>query len=147
MRFVNLYLTDYIRVADSKATVMLGVVGALLAAVLAQSSHPHAKGIWVYYASVIITIVAIVVQILVIWPRTEFKRRKGLIFWDNISAHDQDDYRQKVSEIDEAGIVIELANQAHNLASTASRKYRILRWAVVFGVVAALVDVLTILGF
>lgn len=140
VRFINQYLSEYIRLADTKAAVMLGTLGVLLG-VLIGRLEGHQFGPDLPSLAIVLTVAALLVQATVIWPRTGFRRKEGLIFWENIASRDQDSYRQDVTSVGEARIMAELANQAHSLGCTADRKYRYLRWAVALAVLALLTDV------
>lgn len=121
------YLSSYIHFADAKAgflvalaTLSLGLIAALPGN-LSKSAH------LIITVTSIPTIVALVIALWSVRPRTTLRASKGTIFWENIWAHEGPrDYIEAVQTTEPA---LEVLRQNYYLAGTVRQKYNMVRRA------------------
>lgn len=131
-KFINQNTTDYIRMADSKAAILITLLSANLLVLVQRTaetvSQLHNKGaaagmiIGCLYATV-----SLAVAINTIRPRLFRNAASGHIFWEDIAAQDKTTYAHGLQHLRVGEIYRELAEHNHNLAKSALRKYRWLR--------------------
>ncbi|WP_411347098.1 Pycsar system effector family protein [Paenibacillus sp. WLX2291] len=120
------YLSDYIKFADAKAGVIIGINALLIKEVFSkfQPKQLYTLQDFLGLLGVMVLLIGICFLISVVLPRTNFKASKGIIFWDNIKKYDSpSDYISDIIALDELKLSEKLAEQNFYLAKTASRKY------------------------
>jgi hypothetical protein len=135
--FLNEYVNEYIRFADTKAGFAITVVSLVIAAAF-TSDIPWALHLagdrgcpsWALAWGFLLTGVScIILGISVVYPRTSNKPPKGLVFWENVTQHASAiDYSSFFCAQPEESLVKLLAEQHYYLSWTAQRKYKVLRW-------------------
>ncbi|QSO49183.1 Pycsar system effector family protein [Alicyclobacillus mengziensis] len=138
------YLNDYIKFADTKAGALVGLDGLMLKFDLNQFATPltYTPSQLIGILALVILLLAIVLDVLVVFPRTGSKPRRGAIFWDNVVQFKRAaQYQSYVLGLDENELNKIMAEQNFHLAETAHRKYHVLKsafWASAFGAIIVL---------
>lgn len=131
-RFVNQNTTDYIRLADSKAAMLITLLSANVLVLVQRTAesvsqlHNHTTAAWLIFGCLYAT-VSLAVALNIVRPRLYRNAKHGHIFWEDIAKRPKDDYAHGLQHLRVGEIYRELAEHNHNLASTAFRKYRWLR--------------------
>lgn len=131
-RFVNQNTTDYIRMADSKAAVLITLLSANLLVLVQRTAesvvlmHDKRMIAWLIFGC-LYAICSLAVAINTIRPRLFRNIGGGHIFWEDIAARDKVDYARSIQHLRVGEIYRELGEHNHNLAKSALRKYNWLR--------------------
>jgi len=141
---VHKYLNSYIQVADAKAGFVLAASGAGTVLALPASSDRLVALNWV---AVVIFGLAIVISASILYPRHS-KKQRGLVYWENIAHHPTiEKYADAFGSKSPEQLELEFASQAWYLSKVLSRKYWLLRAAmvtfavgIVFGLVALIAN-------
>jgi hypothetical protein len=131
-RFVNQNTTEYIRMADSKAAILITLLSANLLVLVQRTAESvsalHNKGaVAALLLGCIYATSSLAVAINVIRPRLFRNAGAGHIFWEDIAAHDKAAYAAGIQHLRVGDVYRELGEHNHNLARSALRKYRWLR--------------------
>lgn len=131
-RFVNQNTTDYIRMADSKAAILITLLSANLLVLVQRTAESvvqlHNKTtIGLLLAGCILATCSLAVAINTIRPRLFRNASHGHIFWEDIAAQSKQQYANGIQHLRVGEIYRELGEHNHNLANSALRKYRCLR--------------------
>ncbi len=132
MRFLNQHTTDYIRMADAKAAILVTLLSANLLVLVQRAADAIARlhnpgGVFVIVLAIVYCLSSLAVAINVIRPRLFRNSTHGHIFWEDIAASDKRAYAESFPSLTAAEIVRELGDHNHNMASSAHRKFRWLR--------------------
>jgi hypothetical protein len=136
--FVHVYIREYIRAADQKATFFFAGSTALLAFLYRSNVSGHwMKPIMDWNILDVVSFVAMtalaagaLAAVLVVIPRTPGSRR-GLVFWEAIAEYSAArDYADDVATLSAATISQAKAEHSFDLAKVCRRKYRALRIAL-----------------
>jgi len=146
--FVHVYVREYIRAADQKATFFFAGSTALLAFLYRNNVSVHwLKPVMQWNILDVISFVAMVAlaagalaAVLVVIPRTPGSRR-GFVFWEAIAEYGgARDYADDVQTLSAATIGQIKAEHSYDLAKVCRRKYRMLRvalWICAAGLLAS----------
>ena len=131
-RFVNQNTTEFIRMADTKAAVLITLLSANVlvlvqrtAESMAQIHDKHASAALI--AGCVYATASLAVAINTIRPRLFQNLTRGHIFWEDIAIKDKASYAHGLQHLRVGEIYRELGEHNHNLANTALRKFRWLR--------------------
>jgi pycsar effector protein len=153
------YITDFIRLADTKAgailAVMVGVVGFSIERVIAQGSMSVWQWLMVSVA-LAADLIAILAAFLVVAPRRSIPREGlpvvqdvgalvrrqapnpngtlGLIHWDHVAARTPAEYKASLVSFSPEELLEQVVAHCNGSAHVAVRKYALLRIAFSFGV-------------
>lgn len=132
MRFLNQHTMDYIRLADTKAAVLITLLSANLLVLVQRAAdaiaHLHNPGtIFLIVAAILYCLGSLAVAVNVIRPRLFRNHTQGHIFWEDIAAQDKVAYAASFPRLTGGDILRELGDHNHNMASSAHRKFRWLR--------------------
>ena len=124
----NSYLNDYIKFADAKALAIITINGLIIRILFDYlTNNLVATKYFFTLISCILLVIAIFFAVLVVYPRTSAKNLKGLIFWENVSAMDKEEYLTDVKHITEEDLLEKVIEQNYFLSKTATMKYNVLR--------------------
>ncbi|OKL38235.1 Pycsar system effector family protein [Domibacillus mangrovi] len=124
------YLIDQIKFADVKAAGLITVNGLIINLLFKKISSDIYETIHFFSLfGCLMLLLAIVFSLLVVFPRTNAKAPKGLIFWDNITAMSKDAYIKEMKEISLDDLAEKMTEQNYFLANTAKRKFSVLKRA------------------
>ncbi|KGX83132.1 Pycsar system effector family protein [Pontibacillus marinus] len=127
------YLNDYIKFADAKALALITINGLIIRVLFSYLTNNLMETKYFFaLTSCILLLIAIFLAVLVVYPRTSDKNKKGLIFWENVSNMEKDNFLSELKEIDENELLNKFNEQNYFLACTASKKYSILRKGFLF---------------
>lgn len=139
----NSYLNDYIKFADAKALVIITINGLVIRILFDYlTNNLVATKYFFTLISCVLLLSAIFFSVLVVYPRTSAKNSKGLIFWENVSSMDKEEYLKEVKEIKEEDLLEKVIEQNYFLSKTATMKYKVLRigfWFSGFGYVCLII--------
>lgn len=140
-KFVNVHTTEYIRMADAKAAILVTLLSANLLVLVQKVGQYIAEGHVAWRLSLVLVAVAfatisLAVAVNIIRPRLFQNAKAGHLFWEDISAQDKVRYANSFQQMNIAEICRELGEHNHNLASSAIRKYRWLRASFVMTLVS-----------
>lgn len=132
MRFLNQHTTDYIRMADAKAAILITLLSANLLVLVQRAADAIARlhnpgTVFLIVAAIAYCLASLGVAINVIRPRLFRNYTQGHIFWEDIAAQDKGAYTGSFPRLTGADIVRELGEHNHNMAKSAHRKFRWLR--------------------
>lgn len=131
-KFINTHSTDYIRMADQKAAILITLLSANLLVLVQKAgqylSDGHSPGLlFLVVMACIYCTVSLGVAVNVIRPRIFKNAKHGHVFWEDIAAQDKHAYARGIQDLTVNGMLYELGEHNHNLAKSAMRKYRWLR--------------------
>ncbi len=138
--FVDLhhkFLTLQIRLADVKASGLIGINALIIRLGLGWWSHLQGV-LWQAAALVVLALlaVAIVIGVMTIAPRTartEPRAPAGLLFWHGVLQRSRDEYVREVMSASGQELLAAVLGHNYSLAQVASRKFAVLghalRWA------------------
>jgi hypothetical protein len=131
-KYANLHSNEYIRLADSKAAILITLLSANLLVLVQRTGeyisarHSTWHIVLVLVACLYATI-SLGVAINVIRPRLVTNRQPGHFFWEDVAHQDKAAYAASFEELTPRAMFRELGDHNHNLSRTAVRKYRWLR--------------------
>lgn len=127
------YLNDYIKFADAKALGVITINGLVMKMVYDHlTNNFNETKYFLLLIGFILLALGIVFSALVVLPRTSNKEKRGLIFWDNVSSFERDDYIKEIKNISDEELFEKVVEQNYFLALTAAKKYSVLRLAFLF---------------
>lgn len=131
-KFVNQNSTDYIRMADQKAAILITLLSANLLVLVQKAgqylTEGHSPGLlFLVVLACVYTTVSLGVAVNVIRPRLFRNAHHGHVFWEDIAAQPKEQYARGLQQIGVETMLYELGEHNHNLAKSALRKYRWLR--------------------
>jgi hypothetical protein len=140
-KFVNVHTTDYIRMADGKAAILVTLLSANLLVLVQKAGQYIAEGhtAWrlaLVLVAVLFATISLSIAIHVIRPRTFQNAKKGHLFWEDITAQDKAIYAESFQQMKVTEICRELGDHNHNLANSAIRKFKWLRIGFVMAMVS-----------
>jgi hypothetical protein len=140
-KFVNVHTTDYIRMADAKAAILVTLLSANLLVLVQKAGQYISEGhvAWrlaLVLVAVVYATISLSVAIHVIRPRTFQNAKKGHLFWEDITAQDKMIYASSFQQMNVAEICRELGEHNHNLANSAIRKFKWLRIGFVMATIS-----------
>lgn len=136
---------EYIKLADSKASVLLSAQIAYLAIFgnLVGNSWGSESVIFKFMSilTIVFVVIAIVFATRAVYPN-EPETDLGLIHWKSIISRSSDEYRDDVRNTTQEEFVDELVDESYQLAKVTDEKYRNIRktmWATGVVVVSTLI--------
>ena len=131
-KFVNSHTTDYIRLADYKAAILVTLLSANLLVLVQRGGEYIAQGLTAWrlglvVAACVYALITLAVAVNTIRPRIFKNPQLGHVFWEDISAQDREAYAESFKAMRVDDLLHELGVHNHNLARTAIRKFRWLR--------------------
>lgn len=155
-KHINEYLNSYIRLADTKAGVIIALSIGFITLLINQNiiEFLYAEylntlikmpAFYILTISLILLVLGLIFSIVVIFPRTSIKGKEGLIFWDNIKNIKKNEYIQKVLELNDKDIINCILEHNHDLAEVAGKKYRYLRLSIWIATIGLLLGLLILL--
>lgn len=132
MRFLNQHTTDYIRLADAKAAVLITLLSANLLVLVQRAADAIARlhnpgTVFLIVAAIAYCLASLGIAINVIRPRLFRNHTQGHIFWEDIAAQEKQAYASSFPRLTGGEIVRELGEHNHNMAMSAHRKFHWLR--------------------
>jgi hypothetical protein len=149
-RFVNQNTTDYIRMADSKAAILITLLSANVLVLVQRTAesvaqlHNHTT-MALLIGGCLYATVSLAVAINTIRPRLYRNTSVGHIFWEDIAAKTKSQYAHGLQHLRVGDIYRELGEHNHNLANTALRKYRWLRVGFLMALTSIVLSAILIL--
>jgi len=144
---VHEYINRNTHFADGKAGISFAATSGLISWITAhydKFSDAERFGFFptlLIWSGVACLMLAVTAFAAVLIPRLWAKSQKGLIFWEQVAKYDTGAaYSHAVTQMNEEGIEVVLADHIHIMARLASRKYAL----VAFGVNAAAAGVLCV---
>lgn len=143
------YIQDSIKFADTKAGALLGMDGLITKLafdeIRSESGTLYRIGdslglfnLTLLIVGVVFLLAGIVLAIFVVFPRSSSKLHKGFIFWENVAEYKSaKEYTNEFMNLPEDEIDRKIAEENYYLATTATRKYQVLRhgfWVSSIGV-------------
>lgn len=140
-KFVNVHTTDYIRLADTKAAILVTLLSANLLVLVQRAGQYIAEGHVAWRLSLVLVAVAyatisLSVAVNIIRPRLFRNAKRGHLFWEDIAGQDKAVYASSFQQMNIAEICRELGEHNHNLSQSAIRKYGWLRTSFVMALVS-----------
>ena len=140
-KFVNVHTTDYIRMADAKAAILVTLLSANLLVLVQKAGQYIAEGhaawrLTLVLVAVLYATISLSIAIHVIRPRTFQNAKKGHLFWEDITAQDKTVYAESFQRMSVGEICRELGDHNHNLANSAIRKFKWLRIGFVMAMIS-----------
>jgi hypothetical protein len=137
-KYANLHSNEYIRLADSKAAILITLLSANLL-VLVQRAGEYITGhhstwhIVLVLVACLFATTSLAVAINVIRPRLVSNANPGHFFWDDVASVEKSVYAESFQALTPRVMFRELGEHNHNLSMSAIRKFRWLR--IGFGLV------------
>jgi hypothetical protein len=131
-KYVNTHTTDYIRMADAKAAILTTLLSANLLVLVQKAGQYIAEGhvawrLTLVMIAVVFAMVSLGVTVNIIRPRLFRNAERSHIFWEDVAAQDKAAYAASFQGMDTDAICRELGEHNHNMAQSATRKFRWLR--------------------
>lgn len=124
----NSYLNEYIRFADAKALAIITINGLIIKILFNYLTNNLVETKYFFtLISCVLLLIAIFFAALVVYPRTSAKNSKGIIFWENVSLKDKEEYLRELKQIEEEDLLEKVIEQNYYLSVTATKKYSVLR--------------------
>lgn len=122
------YLNEYIKFADAKALAIISINGFILNFNFSKHNikFHNTEDIFNFVAFILL-IITIILAAFAVYPRTNNRSEKGIIFWDNINSMGEKEFIDKVKFEKEEELLEMMIQQNYFLAKTASMKYSIIR--------------------
>jgi len=138
---VHQYLTNYVTVADAKASGLLIINLAIISLLIESQPFINMILCWI---SIIGYSISSLISIWVIFPRLP-SERNGLIFWEDIfSRKTSEQYTQEFSSIDTKRIISECAEENWHISSVLHKKYKIISYGIVVFILSSILGLLSI---
>lgn len=130
------HLNSYIKLADSKASILLsGLVAYLGLALGVIGANFNGSGL-TFKISAVLTVfsgaIAAYYAASAVYPNTP-ETPQGLVLWESIVNNSIDEYRSKIKDKDSEELLDELIDENYKLAEVSDTKYDTVRkalWAV-----------------
>ncbi len=139
---INGYLTDYVKLADSKAGAIVGLNTLILGLVMAWGENDQGD-ILIHLFTIAFFVVGAGLAAFVIFPRMP-RGGSGVIFWEDIRTYPTvEAYQNKLRSMDDQDVEDSYAYQNFYVSRVLHQKHFYIRWAMivtVLGVVMAVVD-------
>ena len=144
-RFVNANTTEYIRMADNKAAVLITLLSANVLVLVQRTAESVAqlhdkRTSELLILGCLYATSSLAVAINTIRPRLFRNLIYGHIFWEDVAQRDKDAYARSMQRLQVGEILREMGEHNHNLASTAVRKFRWLRVAFMMALTSIVVS-------
>lgn len=138
---VHQYLTNYVTVADAKASGLLIINLAIISLLIESQPLINMTLCWI---SIIGYSISSLISIWVIFPRLP-SERNGLIFWEDIlSRETPEQYTEEFSSIDTKNIISECAKENWYISSVLHKKYKIISYGIAVFVLSSILGLLSI---
>lgn len=139
---VHSYVNEYIRFADTKASLVIGWTSALIGVLTASNFHKRFEwsppGI-ICVAGFLGLIAAFVCAFIAIWPRLRTSQSKGFIFWKSILANGNREIFVAAFNQETAGALLEGVSQhLHDLSGVCSKKFCWVSYSIVFAFIGSI---------
>lgn len=122
------YLSDYIKFADAKALAIITINGFILKFNFSNINiNFNNTQSFFNFIGFISLVISIVLAAYVVYPRTNNKSEKGIIFWDNVNRVKEEEFLNQIKLETEETLQDKIIQQNYFLAKTASMKYAVLR--------------------
>ena len=150
-RFVNQNTTDYIRMADSKAAILITLLSANLLVLVQRTAesvaqlHNHTTTMALLIGGCLYATMSLAIAINTIRPRLFRNASQGHIFWEDIAAQTKSQYAHGLQHLRVGEIYRELGEHNHNLANAALRKFRWLRVGFLMALTSIVLSAILIL--
>ena len=140
-KFVNTHTSEYIRLADTKAAILVTLLSANLLVLVQKGGQYISEGHTAWRLSLVLlaclyAVVSLGVAVNIIRPRLFRNAKQGHLFWEDISAQPKDQYARSFQRMTVGEMCYELGEHNHNLANSAIRKFRWLRVAFVMALLS-----------
>jgi hypothetical protein len=128
------HLNEYIIAADRKASILItgqfAFLGLAATALSNLDQLPTGYFRLFVIATAVFGILAILLSIVVIYPRTP-SPSEGYIFWGNIRQFESDSgFHEAVAALDDEEAIEALNKENYSLARVAKTKYSYIRWSL-----------------
>lgn len=149
-KFANQHSTDYIRMADYKAAILVTLLSGNLLVLVQRGGAFIGQGYtgWrlaLVVAACVYAVVTLAVAINTLRPRVFRNAAHGHLFWEDIQAHDKATYGKSLEHLSIETMMYELGEHNHNLSRSAVRKYRWLRTGYFMGLTSIALSAAVIL--
>lgn len=122
------YLSDYIKFADAKALAIITINGFILKFNFSNINiNFNNTQSFFNFIGFISLVISIVLAAYVVYPRTNNKSEKGIIFWDNVNRVKEEEFLNQIKLETEETLQDKIIQQNYFLAKTVSMKYAVLR--------------------
>ena len=140
-KFVNTHTSEYIRLADTKAAILITLLSANLLVLVQKGGQYISEGHTAWRLGLVVlacmyATTSLGVAVNIIRPRLFRNPRHGHLFWEDISAQPKDAYAASFQTMTVGQMCYELGEHNHNLANSAMRKFRWLRIAFVMALLS-----------
>jgi hypothetical protein len=154
-KYVMDYLQGTIRFADTKASLILAILGFMLPSFIGkwqQTFHlaKEAGACWIYFTLIGLTTlfygIAFGLAIAVFKPRLPSKLNKGFIFFQDILGHgNASEYVEEAKKQSPDGLLDSVLYQNWVLSKILNAKFHYLSYAITCGVIGVALGILCIL--
>lgn len=149
---VHGYVNEYIRFADTKATIALAIAGSIASTVLAKVHDGLGGGMgawgllqWSAVLSMMLLGLSALTAAWVVVPTRGENQRKGFLYWVRIRKHESpESYATAAEALPDAQQSKEIAEHIYVLAGIASDKYLWLNISMWLGLPGAIIGALTL---
>lgn len=91
------YLNEYIKFADAKALAIISINGFILNFNFSKRNIKFHNTEDIFnFTAFILLIITIILAAFAVYPRTNNRSEKGIIFWDNINSMGEKEFIEKV---------------------------------------------------
>jgi len=127
---INDYYNHYIGIADAKAGAVLAIAFILIDYLFSLDLTSFSYD-WMQYLAVGLFVIAIILSLLTVFPRTPKKSGKGFIFWEEVKQHNsKEEYADELAKLDEHQIEREYSFQNYLLSKLLHTKHIIVAWSI-----------------
>lgn len=149
-KFANQHSTDYIRMADYKAAILVTLLSGNLLVLVQRGGEYIGQGFtgWrlaLVVAACVYAVATLAVAINTLRPRVFRNAERGHLFWEDIQAQDKGTYARSLEHLSVETMMVELGEHNHNLSRSAVRKYRWLRTGYFMGLTSIAMSAAVIL--
>lgn len=138
-KFANSHTTEYIRLADAKAGILITLLSANLLVLIQRGGEYIAEGHTAWRLALVLcaslyALASLAVAVNIIRPRLFRNASSGHLFWEDVASQDKERYASTLPALTTETMFRQLGEHHHNLARAALRKYRWLRVAFLMAV-------------
>lgn len=152
LEFAKAVLThnsELINLADTKAGILLGINGIILALLFGDNTSFSPIVVNLVLVTGILLGISSICSILTIFPRLTKDEERTSVYFKHVAKQKKQDYIQSWNTLESSEILTDLLSNIHNLAILQMKKYRYLRLSVIFllpGFILLVLSVVTTLN-
>lgn len=142
-KFIATSIADQIKQADTKAFGTISIIGITTAALLSRLAGLKAtldviSPVWLllFVISIGFIFFALKAAVLVVYPRLTTSKKEDMTYFLDISSMTKEEFLSLGKSLTTEGVIEATYKNAYNLSHVAAKKYKALRKAMIFTLIA-----------